>query len=396
MSKIFLSYRHNDTAAACATIADVLRHEFGADRVFRDEQSLPYGQDYIHTIIQAIEAAPAMLVLIGPHWLSPENRQRLYDPADVVRNEVEMGMRRGIPIIPIFIDIEVPPIDWFPPNLQFLQQRHGVLIQSTAWVEGAAKIIKALQHYVADTEFLLRQFAAGNCIVPPVIRIPAGQCQLGSTDRTNEAPMHMVNVGAFAIAKYPVTVMEYDQFIRQTDGTKPPPIRTINWLSVPKHPVVNVTWQNATNYAAWLAYVTGQLWRLLTEAEWEKAAGWDESARRSRTYPWGDAFASTRCNTLESEHHQPIEVGKIPNGASAYGIHDMAGNVWEWTSSPYFPYPFAMQNVTVPSPPARAYVVRGGSWRNLASDARVARRANQAPWYYSHAVGFRLGFSTLS
>jgi iron(II)-dependent oxidoreductase len=127
-------------------------------------------------------------------------------------------------------------------------------------------------------------------------------------------------------------------------------------------PVQHVCWHEADAYARW----AGQ--RLPTEVEWEKAASWDPTSGRGtkRTFPWGDEpHEATRAN-LGQGHYRPAEVGAYPAGASAYGAQQLLGDVWEWTSSDFGPYPgFA-------SFPYREYsevffgagykVLRGGSW----------------------------------
>lgn len=128
----------------------------------------------------------------------------------------------------------------------------------------------------------------------------------------------------------------------------------------PNEPVQHVSWFEAEAYAAWAGK------RLPTEIEWEKAASWDPGVSRKRHYPWGDAEPDeTKANIGQHRFH-PTEIGAYPEGASAYGCEQMIGDVWEWTTSDFTPYPgFA-------SFPYREYsevfygggykVLRGGSW----------------------------------
>jgi toxoflavin biosynthesis protein ToxD len=97
-----------------------------------------------------------------------------------------------------------------------------------------------------------------------------------------------------------------------------------------------------------------------------------------RIYPWGDAFDKSKCNTQESNTFSTTPVGSYPGGASPYGAQDMAGNVWEWTSSSYS---------------AGKYVLRGGSWAQYSWDARTARRNDGESDDVGTAVGFRLAWS---
>ncbi len=391
MTLIFLSYRHTDTMSTSAEIASILREHFGQDRVFWDQGTLKYGQNYLEAIDQAIFNAAVMLVCIGPAWLLPENYQKLLSPDDVVLKEITLAQQRGIPIIPIFIDRNVPTPQELPPSLQFLNLQHGIILSSIGVRERLQTILDAVGAYLDDDEFQFRQFPAGACVTPPVIRIWADQFTMGSDERNNEQPKHTVKLSPFAIAKFPVTVGEYNLFLRANRNFSRPTTRTINWLQKSKHPVVNITWQEASLYASWLSFITSQPWRLLTEAEWEMAAGWDAHNHSARRYPWGENFISSKCNTAEGKINQPIEVGKNSNGASAFGVMDMAGNIWEWTASPYLPYPY--QPPLHPEQISPSYVVRGGSWRHPSPDSRVTRRLGHSPSHFNNSLGFRLALN---
>ncbi len=99
-----------------------------------------------------------------------------------------------------------------------------------------------------------------------------------------------------------------------------------------EEPVTNVSYYEADAYARWRGK------RLPTEAEWEKAASWNEEEQRKTLYPWGDQFKDN-ANLLESFIWKPSKVGSYPKGKSPYGCYQMIGDVWEWTSSEYRLYP---------------------------------------------------------
>lgn len=192
--------------------------------------------------------------------------------------------------------------------------------------------------------------------VPQTVPVPAGEFRMGTSDAEvewlvenadwakewhekgrfdAERPERTLYVPAFEIGRYPVINAEYRAFVRDTDHGPP---RHWEGDTYPEglgdHPVANVTWHDAMAYCAWLREKTGRHYRLPTEAEWEKAAGWDPEAEARRRYPWGDTFDPERCNSREGGPGGTTPVGQYsPDGDSPYGAVDMAGNVWEWTLS---------------------------------------------------------------
>jgi formylglycine-generating enzyme required for sulfatase activity len=156
------------------------------------------------------------------------------------------------------------------------------------------------------------------------------------------------------------------------------------------HPMSHLSWEDAAAYAAWLAQVTGDAWRLPTEAEWEKAARWDQQSGVARRYPWGDQFDPARANTAESERNTTTPVGSYPDGASPCGALDMAGNVKEWTASWYRPYPYYAEDGHEDRGRSGERVLRGGSWFFAAHVARCAFRSRHRPDASLRDAGFRL------
>ncbi|HET9871798.1 MAG TPA: ergothioneine biosynthesis protein EgtB [Propionibacteriaceae bacterium] len=179
----------------------------------------------------------------------------------------------------------------------------------------------------------------------------------------NERPAHQVHVPGFFIDAAPVTNAEYAAFI--ADGGYHQPrwwsaagwqhrvqaglTAPMHWLPdhggwsartfgrraalVPEAPVVHVCFYEAEAYASWAGK------RLPTEAEWEKAARYDPRTGRTRRYPWGDEDAGPQHANLGQRHLAPAPVGAYPNGASPLGVHQLIGDVWEWTASPFTGYP---------------------------------------------------------
>jgi formylglycine-generating enzyme required for sulfatase activity len=214
-----------------------------------------------------------------------------------------------------------------------------------------------------------------------------------------EGPQHPVNLPDYSLARTPVTHAQYGVFLEQTGYELPKRWRSTN---VPRGrddmPIVYITWYDALAYCRWLAQATGKPYRLPTEAEWEKGARGTDA----RLYPWGNRFSSQRCNTIESEG-KLTPVDAFPEGASPYGLLDMAGNAWEWTSSLWGPdwyraayeYPYdpsdGRENLEASEDMCR--VLRGGSWAYSKEFARCAFRYKNFPRNMSDGIGFRVALA---
>ena len=252
---------------------------------------------------------------------------------------------------------------------------------------------------------------AGEPLIPELVDIPAGTCRMGidldEVDRVvarwaplgveqswilKEAPRHEVPVAAFRIGRFPVTNEEFLAYVLATA----PAERPSAWghgtfpLGAANQPVYTVSPEEATRYCAWLAETTGRPFRLPTEAEWEYAA----TGGDGRQYPWGDEWDPTRANTAEAGPLTATPVGVYPQGASPFGVLDLAGNVEEFVADDYRPYPGAevVDDDLTATHGASYRVARGGSFARHGDLARCARRHG---WYPSahYAMGFRLAES---
>lgn len=189
----------------------------------------------------------------------------------------------------------------------------------------------------------------------PLLLVPAGAFHMGSTDSPDQQPIQEVNVRAFYIARTPVTNDQFRKFVAATHYP------ATAWRATElayglASPVVNVTWQDARAYCEWVGL------RLPTEAEREKAARGTDG----RTFPWGNQWDPARvvCSvgTRQLTTHGPTRVGSYPANASPYGALDMEGNVWEWTSSLYRPYPYVATDGREDPKADGRRVARGASW----------------------------------
>ncbi len=185
-----------------------------------------------------------------------------------------------------------------------------------------------------------------------MVLVPGGEYTMGSNDWWPKSqPEHLRTLNDFYIDKYEVTNLQYKAFVEGAGYKRPK-----HWKGgiIPQgkesHPVVFVNWFDADNYCRWKGL------HLPSEPEWEKATrGTDK-----RTFPWGDKFDKAKGNTPQYGNEDTMEVGSFPQGVSPYGIHDLAGNVFEWTSDWFTPYPG--NNHPDENYGERYKVVRGGSW----------------------------------
>lgn len=155
-------------------------------------------------------------------------------------------------------------------------------------------------------------------------------------------------------------------------------------------PVVGVNWYEASAYAVWLAKVTGKTYRLPTEAEWEWAARCNV-----RRYPWGNDWAANACNWQGSKLNRPNPVGVFAFSATDDGLHELAGNVYEWTATLYRDYPYRTDDGREDPNAEGRRVVRGGSWSTDRTRVRCAYRNWYDPGDGLNDLGFRLARTSL-
>ena len=207
--------------------------------------------------------------------------------------------------------------------------------------------------------------------------VPGGSFLMGAPDNDaqaskDEKPQHQVTLSPFWMDEREVTIAQYKLCVADGDCEAPFTKTDYNNPQKLNHPMNYISWEQAAAYCAWVAQKTGRDVRLPTEAQWEKAASWDPATQTKRRYPWGDELDKTR---LQLGSHT-VAVGSYPNGASAYGILDMAGNVWEWTSD-WYDKNYYQQDSFPPDPQGpdsgQYKVFRGGAYDSIGKAERQLR-----------------------
>jgi formylglycine-generating enzyme required for sulfatase activity len=207
---------------------------------------------------------------------------------------------------------------------------------------------------------------------------------------TNEGPQHRVVLRPFAVARFEVTFELWEVCVRLQGCAAQPWDQ--GWGSNAR-PVINVSWGEAQQFVAWLARRTGKPYRLLSEAEWEYAA----RAGSARAYPWGNEIGKGNANCAGCgsrwDGRQTAPVGSF--AANAFGLFDVAGNVWEWVEDCYHDsYHGAPDDGS-----ARSYgtcasrTIRGGSWNDHPQLLRSANRSGVSADFRDNGVGFRVARS---
>lgn len=288
--------------------------------------------------------------------------------------------------------------------------------------------------------------------------VPEGKFWMGSKEGEgyeDERPQHELALPAYWLGRYPVTNAQYNEFVAAGGYEKraywPEAVEAEVWkkgkvkawnedefrqspanfgepFNLPNHPVVGITWYEMLAFTRWL----DETWRgkgylpeswlvgLPSEAQWEKAARGGLSIptqalicpisrlvppsqlpqrpnpQPRRAYPWGEEFPTGIANTVEAGLRTTSTLGCFPGNLSPYGLSDMSGNVWEWTTSPNADYPYPeipaeqakRENLAADSNAGR--ILRGGSFVNLAVNARCAYRLGSNPGLGDDLDGFRV------
>ncbi|NBD35193.1 MAG: SUMF1/EgtB/PvdO family nonheme iron enzyme, partial [Chloroflexi bacterium] len=216
--------------------------------------------------------------------------------------------------------------------------------------------------------------------------IPGGEFLMGAPEEDEEAypdetPQHPVTLDPFWIDETEVTVDQYKMCV-EAEACEAPYSRTqYDNPARGDHPMTYISWDQAADYCAWIAESTGWDAGLPTEAQWEFAASWDYETQSKLRYPWGDELDRARVHLGSTT----APVGSYPEGASSYGVLDLAGNAWEWVADwydrDYYDRETFPRNPTGPES-GRYKVFRGGAYdsiSNFSTQLRTTYREVGAP-----------------
>jgi gamma-glutamyl hercynylcysteine S-oxide synthase len=242
-----------------------------------------------------------------------------------------------------------------------------------------------------------------------MVSIPGGEYTIGTNDRSaaydNERPRHIVTLAPYRMDVTPVTNGAYLAFIADGGYSRPElwSPAGLQWLAQsravapmywsvtasidPTRPVAHVSYYEAEAFARWAGK------RLPTEAEWEVAATWDPAIGAARLYPWGDEPPTTALANLDQLGFDTAPVGAYPRNVSPFGCTGMIGDVWEWTSTDFGPYPgfeaFPYREYSEVFFGNEYKILRGGSWATRIPVARSSFRNWDYPVRRQIFSGFR-------
>lgn len=232
---------------------------------------------------------------------------------------------------------------------------------------------------------------------PQMVLVKGGEFLMGQADgEFDEKPVHRVKLKDFYIGKYEVTVAEYRLFVRETEGSMPAEPKW-GWLN--DHPIMNLSWIEATEYISWINQQTGENYRLPTEAEFEYVI---RNGGKPGVFPWGDgkpknenirdiSFSEKTGEARSWDGYDDGFAFTSPVGSFApndLGVHDINGNIWEWCSDWHDNYPKDFQENPTGPKSGKNKIGRGASFDSDPWHSRTASRAFVEPDF--KRPGFRL------
>jgi formylglycine-generating enzyme required for sulfatase activity len=357
-----------------------------------DEDILP-GQDWNLEIEEAVAFADIVIVCLSRAAVAKEG---------YVQKEIRYAVNKAkekpegtIFIIPVRLDdCEVPSS-----------------LRSWQWISyfddgGYSRLLRSFRARASQLGIIAFSGLSGQLGGLEFVKIPTGKFILGSLDDNryadnDERPQQIFHIPYdYLISRYEITNVQFVEYLKLAKTKSGSTAK--RWRTIPDLPVVNVTWYEAVKFCNWMSesYQHDErpeyVFRLPTEAEWEKAArGVD-----GREWPWGNEFSASdeieamRCNCDYCKIGKPLPVDAyVPQGDSPYQVSDMVGNVWEWTHSLLKPYPYDPKDGRENPKTPGERIIRGGSYEKTISSVRSACRSRLNPAFKLPSVGFRVVYA---
>jgi len=402
MPKIFICYRREDNAYPAHQIYGVLTNHFGSESVVFDVDTIPLGIDFREYLNKEVSKCDILLAIIGDQWIELL-KQRIDEPNDFVRIEIQAALEREIPVVPILVgNASVPLEKNLPPELARLAYRNAAEVRAGPDFQTHLKrLIDGLDYLLtgrmAAKKRKLKEEAKGEAVPKTYTNsigmefnlIASGFFTMGSSSSGKmQKPPHEVQISkSFYLQTTQVTQGQWKMVM----GDKPSSFKKCG----DECPVESVSWEETQNFINKLNEMGGTdkfIYRLPTEAEWEYAC----RAGTTTEYSYGEdtsklnEYAWYLDNSVDRTH--PVGQKK-PN---PWGLYDMHGNVCEWVEDDWHDNYESAPNdgrAWIDESRGADRVFRGGSWGCDAHDCRLAFR-NGGPaggrWQY---VGFRLARS---
>lgn len=396
--RVFLSYSSADRQIV-EPVYFALRAQ--GHTVFFDRADLPAGEEYDARIRRAIEKSQLFVFMVSPESLKAGS-YTLTELA-IAKNTWPHPAGRVLPVVLRRVDLASVPaylkaVTFLEPegNLaagvadavhRLARERHQVRLRRgaqaltvVALIVGGIYIYSGARRPPAPVRDPAPQGAGKQD--ESMVMIAPGSFSMGDNE---ESPQREVYLDGFYIDKFEVTVADYARFLEATRGVRAPEGWEQAGAADGALPVIGVDWHDAQAYCAWAGK------RLLTEAEWERAA----RGAAGRPYPWGGDEPSPVHANFAKSAARPYQGGLAPAGAASMGktpegVYDLAGNAAEWVAD-WYAEGFARGDVRNPKGPASgtAKVIRGGGWTDPAPRLKSTRRMYASPDSRADDVGFR-------
>ncbi|MBN1428316.1 MAG: SUMF1/EgtB/PvdO family nonheme iron enzyme [Anaerolineae bacterium] len=427
---IFISYRRK-TWPFTHRLAEKLRARLGA-KVFVDTDSID-DDDFDTSILKHLRGSDIFVLVVSEYTFDPE---RIHRESDWVRREIREALSLDLPIVLAMIDgYAPPPLDQLPADIQQITTKQGIefypvyfdagieklatfireVLRQTgrpsqhlrrwAWVAGAAVLVGLVAWGITAGNFLPTNGGdATETMRPPTTELPiiapttsptpSYQMIEHNKDWTprsqefNGVIMMLVPAGSFQMGNEQGQPNEKGgerEYIEQPFWLDRTEVTNAQFGSSGKFPGDNRP-RDSVNWFQASQHCENRGARLPTEVEWEYAARGPDGL----IYPWGNGFTTTKSINSANPDNQTADVGSKPDGVSWVGALDMSGNLWEWVSTIYQPYPYNPSDGRENAIDRFSErVLRGASWGNPVTDGRASFRFKDRPSNSSFYFGFR-------